>query len=68
MKEVNSSTISHIGHADGVLSVRFKSNPKIVYDYHGVTEAEHAVFMASDSKGSHHAKNFKGRPFTKREA
>jgi hypothetical protein len=67
MKPVESSTISHIGHKDGVLSVRFHSNPKVIYDYPNVTAEEHAAFMASDSKGSHHAKNFKGRPFTKRD-
>jgi hypothetical protein len=68
MPEVKSSTVSHIDHKDGVLSVRFKSNPKVVYDYPNVSAEEHAAFMASDSKGSHHAKNFKGRPFTKRES
>lgn len=68
MKEVESSTISHVDYKDGVLSVKFKSNPKIIYDYPGVTADEHAAFMASSSKGSHHYKNFKGREFTKREA
>lgn len=68
MKEVESSTISHIGYENGTLSVRFKSNPKVVYDYPDVTAEEHAAFMAADSKGSHHHKTFKGRPFTKREA
>lgn len=68
MKPVESSTISHIGHDGETLSVRFKSNPKVVYDYRPVTAEEHAAFMASDSKGSHHAKTFKGRPFTKRES
>lgn len=68
MKPVESSTVSHIGHENGVLSVMFHSNPKIIYDYPDVTEEEHAAFMAASSKGSHHAKNFKGRPFIKREA
>lgn len=67
MKEVSSSTISHIGHDGETLSVQFKSNPKVIYDYPGVTAEEHAAFMASDSKGSHHAKVFKGRSFVKRE-
>lgn len=68
MKEVESSTISHVGYDNGTLSVRFKSNPKVVYDYLDVTAEEHAAFMAADSLGSHHHKNFKGRPFVKREA
>jgi hypothetical protein len=68
MKEVESSTISHVGHKDGVLSVKFKSSPKVIYDYPDVTAEEHEAFMASHSKGAHHYQNFKGRPFTKREA
>jgi hypothetical protein len=39
MKPVESSTISHIDFADGILSVKFKSNPKVVYDYPNVTAA-----------------------------
>lgn len=68
MKPVDSSTISHIGHEDGnTLVVRFKSNPKCDYCYPDVTPEEHAAFMAADSKGSHHHRTFKGRPFSKRE-
>jgi hypothetical protein len=68
VKEIEgSSTISHIGHENGVLSVKFKSNPKVIYDYPDVSEDEHKAFMEADSKGSHHHKNFKGRPFSKRE-
>jgi hypothetical protein len=66
MKAVESSTISHIGFEDGKLHVRFKSSPKHVYEYDATAE-EYKAFMAADSKGSHHHKNFKGRPFEKRE-
>jgi hypothetical protein len=67
MKPIDSSTISHIGHENGdTLVVRFKSNPKVEYCY-PCSADEHAAFMAADSKGSHHAKNFKSRPFVKRE-
>lgn len=65
MKEVESSTISHIGFEDGTLKVRFKSNPKVDYHYPDVTAEEHAEFVASHSKGSHHYRNFRGRSFTK---
>lgn len=68
MKEVKSGNISHVGWKDGVLSVRFKSNPEKVYDYPGVTEAEHRVFVNADSIGSHFHAYIKGRDFTKRDA
>lgn len=68
MKKIEgSSTVSHIGYDNGVLSVKFHSNPKLIYDYPNVTEDEHKEFMEADSKGSHHHKTFKGRPFSKRE-
>ena len=67
MKEVKSSNISHIGWKDGVLSVKFKTGDK-VYDYPGVTEAEHRSFVEADSIGGHFAQHIKGRDFTKREA
>ena len=67
MKPVDSSTISHIGHENGKLSVRFKSNPKVVYEYEA-TEDEHKALIGADSIGSHFHKFIKGRPFTKREA
>lgn len=66
MKEVKSSNISHIGWKDGVLSVQFKSGDKI-YDYLGVTDAEHKAFVDAESIGSHFHKHFKGRDFTKRD-
>jgi len=68
MKEVKSSNISHIGYEDGKLLVKFKSSPDKVYEYPGVTEAEHHAFVNADSIGSHFAAHIKGRDFTKREA
>jgi hypothetical protein len=67
MKEVSSSTISHVGHENGdTLVVRFKSNPKVEYCY-ACSPNEHAAMMGADSIGSHHHKFFKGKPFVKRE-
>lgn len=38
MKEIEgSSTVSHIGYDNGTLSVKFKSNPELIYDYPDVT-------------------------------
>lgn len=66
VKEVKSSNISRVGFKDGVMSVKFKSGDKI-YDYHGVTEAEHKEFVEAESVGTHFHKNFKHRDFTKRD-
>lgn len=66
MKEVESSTISHIGFEDGKLHVRFKSSPKHVYTY-DATEEEHAALIGADSIGGHFHRHIKGREFTKRE-
>lgn len=68
MKEVESSNISHIGFKDGVMSVKFKSSPDKVYDYPGVTQAEHDAFVNAKSIGTHFYAHIKGRDFTKREA
>ena len=68
MKEVKSSNISHIGYEDGKLLVKFKSSPDKVYEYPGVTEAEHDALVNAKSIGSHYAAHIRGREFNKRDA
>lgn len=55
MKEVNSSTISHIGYdaEKRVMSIQFKSGAKPVYDYADVEPEDHARLMTAESIGSH---------------
>lgn len=68
MKEVKSSTISHVGHECGdTLAVRFKSNPKVDYLYPNCSADEHDAMMKADSIGSHHHKFWKNKPFVKRD-
>lgn len=57
MKPVKSSNISHIGYANGVLTIRFMSGT--VYDYHGVTPAQHRALMEADSHGAHFSQHIK---------
>jgi len=59
MKPVASSNISHIGYADGALTVRFHSGNE--YTYHGVTPQEHDELMAADSKGKHLNEHIKSK-------
>lgn len=65
MVDVRSKHIVAIGHdpAKSELVVKFKTGG--TYTYHGVSVAEHAALMASDSKGEHlHARIKPGRKVT----
>lgn len=59
---VQSSNIEAIGHdpETSTMEVKFRSGGS--YTYPGVTEAEHAAFLAAPSLGSHFHQHFKRRP------
>ena len=66
MKEVSSSSISHIGYdpESQTMHVRFHSGH--TYSYAGVTQEQHDAFVNADSIGGHFHRhirpNFDGRP------
>jgi hypothetical protein len=61
MIAVQSSNIAAIGYEpeSGVMHVRFKDGS--TYAHPDTTPAEYRAFMASSSKGAHHAANFRKR-------
>lgn len=59
MKLVDSSNLSHVGYADGVLSIRFKSGGE--WAYHDVPPEVHAAMMAADSVGSYFHNHIKSK-------
>ena len=56
---VTSSQISHLGHKDDTLYVRYKSGT--TYAYKGVPAHLHQQIMAASSKGTALAKHIKGK-------
>jgi hypothetical protein len=61
MVDVESSNIDKIGHdpEKNELHVHFRGGSQ--YIYHDVPAADHAAFMAADSKGKHHRTNIIGK-------
>lgn len=59
MKPVKSSNISHIGHRDGALVVRFHSGDE--WEYPGVPAETHAAMLASESVGKFFHAHIKGK-------
>lgn len=61
MQEVNSSTISHIGHdqATNTLTISFKNGG--TYTYEGVPAEEHAKLMSAPSIGKHFMANIRSK-------
>ena len=58
---VKSSNITHIGH-DGDKTMHVKYSSGDTYEFHPVTEDQHAKLIKSDSKGSHlHKMGIKGK-------
>lgn len=59
MREVKSSTISHVGYDDttSTLKVRFKTGGE--YHYKNVPKKEHDALLSAESVGKYFIKNIK---------
>ena len=59
MKEVKSSTISHVGYEDSTntLKIRFKDGAE--YHYQNVPKKEHDSLLNAESVGKHFVKNIR---------
>lgn len=68
MKEVKSSSISHVGHdpATNQLTVRFTNGGTYIYD--GVTTEDHKALMESESIGKHFGQHIRPKFAGKRVA
>lgn len=53
MKEVKSSSISHVGYEPSTQELRIRFVHGGEYLYRGVTESEHAALMAAPSVGQY---------------
>lgn len=66
MKEVKSSTISHVGYEDNTNTLKVKFKDGAEYHYQNVPKKEHDDLLNAESVGKHFVKNIRNSyKFTK---